>query len=100
MAAQILGFGAFDSTNSAQILGTGPGICAVMGGERDARTIQIQFEISRAAWQHKFWDLVHSTAQVLHKLLNQVREFVLLWVVLASRTCPQYVSFFMGKKGI
>ena len=31
MAAQILGLGAFDSTNSAQIVGPGPGICAVMG---------------------------------------------------------------------
>jgi len=50
-------------------------------------TPEIQFEISRAALQHKFWDLVHSTAQIQHKLLNQVREFVLLWVVLASRTC-------------
>jgi len=35
--------------------------------------------------QYKFWDLVHSTAEIQHKLLNQVREFVLLWVVLASR---------------
>jgi len=32
VAAQILGLGAFDSTNSAQIIGTGPGISAVMGG--------------------------------------------------------------------
>jgi len=32
VAAKILGLGAFDSTNSAQIIGTGPGICAVMGG--------------------------------------------------------------------
>ena len=32
MAAQILGLGAFDRTNSAQIIGTGPGIRAVMGG--------------------------------------------------------------------
>jgi len=32
---------------------------------RDARTTQIQFEISRAAWQHKFWDIVHSTAQII-----------------------------------
>jgi len=32
MAAQILGPGAFGSTNSAQIIGTGLGICAVMGG--------------------------------------------------------------------
>jgi len=32
VAAQILGLGAFDNTNSAQIIGTGPGICAVMGG--------------------------------------------------------------------
>jgi len=30
---------------------------------------------------------VHSTAQIQHKLLNRVREFVLLWVVLASRRC-------------
>jgi len=52
---------------------------------RDARTTQIKFEISRAALQYKFWDLVHSTAEIQHKLLNQVREFVLLWVVLASR---------------
>jgi len=50
-----------------------------------ARTTQIQSEISRAALQHKFLDLVHSTAQIQHKLLNQVWEFVLLWVVLASR---------------
>jgi len=32
VAAQILGLGAFDSTNSAQIIGTVSGICAVMGG--------------------------------------------------------------------
>ena len=32
MAAQVLGLGAFDSTNSAQIIGTGPGIRAGMGG--------------------------------------------------------------------
>jgi len=32
VSAQTLGLGAFDSTNSAQIIGTGPGICAFMGG--------------------------------------------------------------------
>jgi len=32
VAAQILGLGAFDSTNSAQIIKPSPGICAVMGG--------------------------------------------------------------------
>jgi len=32
VATQILGLGAFDSTNSAQIIGTGPGIRAVMVG--------------------------------------------------------------------
>jgi len=32
MAAQILGLGAFDSTNSAQIIVPSPGICAIMGG--------------------------------------------------------------------
>ena len=32
VAVQILGLGAFDSTNSEQIVGPGPGICAVMGG--------------------------------------------------------------------
>jgi len=32
VTAQILGFGALRSTNSAQIIGTGPGISAVMGG--------------------------------------------------------------------
>jgi len=32
VAAQILGLGEFDSTHSAQIIGTGPGISAVMGG--------------------------------------------------------------------
>jgi len=31
-AAQILGHGAFDSTNSAQIIELSPGLCAVMGG--------------------------------------------------------------------
>jgi len=30
--AQILGLGAFDSTNSAQIIEPSPGICAVMVG--------------------------------------------------------------------
>jgi len=32
VAAQILGLGAFDSTNSAQIIKPSPGICAVVGG--------------------------------------------------------------------
>jgi len=32
VAAQTLGLGAFDSTNSAQIIEPSPGICAVMGG--------------------------------------------------------------------
>jgi len=32
VAAQILELGPLRSTNSAQIIGTGPGICAVMGG--------------------------------------------------------------------
>jgi len=32
VAAQILGLGALGSPNSVQIIGTGPVICAVMGG--------------------------------------------------------------------
>ena len=44
MAAQILGLGSFDSTNSAQIIKPSPGICAVMCGagvtDVDARASQ------------------------------------------------------------
>jgi len=32
VAAQMLGLGAFDSTNSEQIIEPSPGICAVLGG--------------------------------------------------------------------
>jgi len=32
VAAQILGLGGIDSTNSALNIGPGPGICAVVGG--------------------------------------------------------------------
>jgi len=83
VAAQILGLGAFDRTNSAQIIGTGPGIRAVMGGASVTPAppkFNLKFLGLRGSTNSGTWCIRQ------HKLLHQVREFVLSWVVLASRT--------------
>jgi len=47
VAAQSLGLGAFDSTNSAQIIKPSPGICAVVGGAGFTEVCRIGWRLSQ-----------------------------------------------------
>ena len=79
-----MGLGGIDSINSALNIGPGPGICAVVGGASvppappifNLRFLGLCSSTNSGTW----W--IDSTNSALN--IGQVREFVLLWALLAE----------------